>query len=91
MRRLPFTTIREPQTSREALKIIGTLRNAGLHPAALRSTTPLVLPGQKPRFPVKVSKEEVEAAKKLLKSLKTRRISKNLSVELDAHSSKKEG
>jgi len=70
MRRLPYATIREPQTSREALKIIGLLRNAGLHPAGLRSTTPLTFPGTKPRFPVKVCNEEAEAAKKLLRSLK---------------------
>lgn len=74
MRRLPFATVREPQTTREALKIIGLLRNAGLHPAELRSTTPIILPGQKPRFPVKVSREEAEAAKKLLKSLKNTKI-----------------
>jgi len=71
MRRLPFATIRAPRSSREALRIIDLLRNAGLHPAELQSTTPVTLPGTKPRFPVQVSNEEAEAAKKLLKCLKT--------------------
>jgi hypothetical protein len=68
MRRSAFTTILAPRTCQEAEKVIGLLREAGLHPADLGLSVPLALPGRKRAFPVQVPSEESEAARKLLKS-----------------------
>ena len=67
MRRSAFTTILAARTCQEAEKVIGVLRDAGLHPADLGLSAPLAFLGTKPAFPVQVPNEESETAKKLLK------------------------
>jgi hypothetical protein len=56
------------QTSAEAERMIGLLRNAGLHPADLSLSAPLPLGNNHPMFPVQVPSEEEEAARQTLLS-----------------------
>ena len=68
MRQTAFVTIRKPRTPEEARKLIGILRDAGLHPMDLGLSTPLAPPGKTPPYPVQVPSEETEAAKEALRA-----------------------
>jgi hypothetical protein len=66
MRRTAFHTVCSTRTSVEAERLIGLLRQAGLHPVDLPLTAPLALKDAHPTFPVQVPSEEAEAARQVL-------------------------
>jgi hypothetical protein len=69
MRKSAFTTIRRTRTSAKAGRLVGLLRNAGLHPVDMPLSAPLALPGNHPTFPVQVPSEEASAAEQVLNSV----------------------
>ena len=57
------------RTSAEAGRLIGLLRNAGLHPADMSLSAPLARPGNHTTFPVQVPSEEAGSAEQVLNSV----------------------
>jgi hypothetical protein len=68
MREAPLVKIFTAKTSAEAEAIIGWFRTAGLHPAELALTTPLVFERGAAKFPIEVPVEELGRARAALEN-----------------------
>jgi hypothetical protein len=67
MKESVFTTVCTTQNGNEAERLLGMLRNAGLHPVDLPASAPLAGPNVRQTFPIQVPPEEEDAARQVLR------------------------